>query len=154
MEIIIYDYNDSFENKHTSSTIISVLNISQFTQSQAHGLFWNSEIREKVFCLPACKNDTTKYDICCDKNKFNSCENVSIKTSGNNNINCGDILRFYNGDFINKYTIILIRYKQTTTTKSIQEIIEINYTDELRNYLFGSITTDILIESRLFLTVK
>lgn len=165
MTSIIYINNVYFEiipikrikNKHTRSIIAvpnnvvpnnavsnNVSDISQFTQSQSHGLFWDSEIRETVFCLSACKNDTTKYDICCDKNKFNSCENVSIKTSCNNNIDCGDILRFYNGDFINKYTIILIRYKQTTTTKNIQEIIEIDYTEDLRNYLFGSVTEDIL----------
>ena len=34
--------------------------IDDFTQSQAHGLFWDSEIREKVFELPKCKNDTKR----------------------------------------------------------------------------------------------
>ena len=85
------------------------------------------EIREKVFELPKCKNDTKKYDICSEENKFNSLENISIKTSSNNNIDCGDILRFYNGNFINKYTIILIRYIQINNQKKITEIIEIDY---------------------------
>jgi len=118
--------------------------IQDFTQSQAHGLFWDNEIREKVFELPKCKNDTKKYDICCEENKYNHSENVSIKTSSNNNIDCGDILRFFNGDFDNNYTIILIRYTQLNNQKKINEIIEINYNLELRNYLFGSITEDIL----------
>ena len=118
--------------------------IKEFTQSQSHGLFWDSEIREKVFGLPACKNDTKKYDICCTENKFNSSENISIKTSSNNNIDCGDILRFYNGDFENKYTIILIRYTQSGNVKRIKEIIEIEYNMDLRNYLFGTITEPIL----------
>ena len=118
--------------------------IQDFTQSQAHGLFWDNEIREKVFGLPKCKNDTKKYDICCEENKYNHTENISIKTSSNNNIDCGDILRFFNGDFNNNYTIILIRYSQLNNQKKINEIIEINYNLELRNYLFGSITEDIL----------
>ena len=119
--------------------------VEDFTQSQSHGLFWDSEIREKVFGLDACKNDTKKYDICCSENKFNSTENVSIKTSSNGNIDCGDILRFFNGDFTNKYTIILIRYCQVEASKKIKEVIEIDYNIELRNYLFGSITEEILI---------
>jgi len=118
--------------------------IKEFTQSQSHGLFWDSEIREKVFGLPACKNDTKKYDVGCTENKFNSKENVSIKTSSNNNIDCGDILRFYDGDFENRYTIILIRYRQTGNVKQIKEIIEIEYNLDLRNYLFGTITEPIL----------
>lgn len=120
-------------------------NIENFTQSQGHGLFWDNEIREKVFNLPSCKNDTKKYDIFCYENKFNHIENVSIKSSSKNNIECSDILRFYNVDFTNKYTIILIRYLQISNTKKIKEIIEIDYNIELRNYLFGSITEDILL---------
>ena len=122
---------------------------NDFTQSQAHGLFWDSEIREKVFELNACKNDTKKYDICCLDNKFNTSENISIKTSSNNNIDCGDIVRFYNGDFSKKYTIILLRYDQLKLPKNekiIKEIIEIDYNLELRNYLFGTITEDMLVD--------
>jgi len=125
---------------------LSKYKVADFTQSQAHGLFWDNEIREMVFGLDACKNDTKKYDICCSENKFNSTENVSIKTSANNNIDCGDILRFFNGDFTNKYTIILIRYAQLETSKNIKEIIEIDYNLELKNYLFGTIPEETLIK--------
>ncbi len=114
--------------------------IDDFTQSQGHGLFWENEIREKVFRLPFIKNDTKKYDIECKENIFNSIENISIKTSGNNNIDCGDIIRFYDeNNFNNPYTIILVRYKQIGDYKEINQVIEINYTIELRNYLFGSV---------------
>lgn len=116
----------------------SILNIIDFTQSQSHGLFWDSEIREKCFELPSCKNDTTKYDICCEKNKFDNNENVSIKTSGGKNIDCGDILRFYEGDFDKKYTIILIKYKQNEEKKILCEILEIDYNKKLRDILFGT----------------
>lgn len=117
---------------------------STFTQSQSHGLFWDNEIRVKVFELNECVNDTKKYDIDHFENKFDPDENVSIKTSSNNNIDCSDILRFFNGDFSKKYTIILIRYAQDDQFKCIKEIIEINYTQELRDFLFGTITEEIL----------
>ena len=118
--------------------------IEKFTQSQSHGLFWDSEIRVQVFGLSQCINDTKKYDIEAEENKFDHLENVSIKTSSNNNIDCGDILRFFNGDFSKKYTIILIRYLQKSDIKCIKEIIEIAYTSALRDHLFGSISLNCL----------
>jgi hypothetical protein len=123
-----------------------VLTIEKFTQSQSHGLFWDSEIRVKVFGLSQCINDTKKYDIEAEENKFDHLENVSIKTSSNNNIDCGDMLRFFNGDFSKSYTIILIRYLQKSDTKCIKEIIEIAYTSALRDHLFGSIPFNSLQE--------
>ena len=81
-------------NKNVYSMGLDLTDIENFTQSQAHGLFWDNEIRVKVFQLPQCKNDTKKYDIEASENRFDSEENVSIKTSSNNNIDCGDICRF------------------------------------------------------------
>jgi len=127
-------------NTNVNSMGLDLTDIENFTQSQAHGLFWDNEIRVKVFQLPQCKNDTKKYDIEASENCFDSEENVSIKTSSNNNIDCGDICRFYNGSFSQKYTIMLIRYTQQGAFKRIKEIIEINYCQELRDYLFGTIT--------------
>ena len=120
--------------------------INEFTQSQGHGLFWDSEIRENIFGLKSCKNDTKKYDIDYYENKFNENENISIKTSSTNGFGCCDILRFYNGDFDKKYTIILLKYRQDGNFKKIKQIIEIDYSEELRNYLFGTVTESILID--------
>lgn len=128
--------NIAYKNKMTT--------ISEYKQSQSHGLFFNDEIREKVFSLPKTINDCEKYDICCQDNKFDSNENISIKVSGNKNIDCGDILRFYDIDYNKKITIILIRYKQFNTTKQITEILEINYNKKLRDILFGTISRDVL----------
>lgn len=111
-----------------------------FGQSQGHGLFWDSQIRVKVFGLEPCINDTKKYDIEHTENKLNENENVSLKTLGAKNIGLGDALRFFDADFTRKYTIILVRYKQAGEYKSIHEIVEIDYTAELRNYLFGTAT--------------
>jgi len=118
---------------------------SNFTQSQSHGLFRDSEIRQKIFLLPPCINDSKKFDIPCSKNRFDNKENISIKTSGNNTINCGDILRFYSRDIEdNKITIILVKYKQIDNRKQINEILEIDYSEELKHILFGSVTKDVL----------
>lgn len=118
--------------------------IEDFTQSQSHGLYWDSQIREKCFGLKPCKNDTKKYDICCEDNNFNNNENISIKTSGGNNIDCGDILRFYDGNFDKKYTIILLRYKQNGNKKTLYEILEIDYNIKFRDLLFGDIPKKML----------
>jgi tRNA(Glu) U13 pseudouridine synthase TruD len=97
-----------------------------------------------VFGLEQCINDIKKYDIDACENKFDPLENVSIKTSSNNNIDCGDILRFFNGDFTKKYTIILIRYTQKENHKCVKEILEIAYTSALRDYLFGTACQEVL----------
>jgi hypothetical protein len=132
------------KKKNKKEKEIKVETINSFTQSQSHGLFWDSEIRDKVFGLGQCINDTKKYDIEAEENKFDNLENVSIKTSSNNNIDCSDILRFFSGDFSKKYTIILIRYEQKSDTKCIKEIIEIAYTSWLRDHLFGTINKEVL----------
>ncbi len=133
-----------YPKKKSKEIIKEIKTIENFTQSQSHGLFWDNEIRVQVFGLSQCINDTKKYDIDAEENKFDPLENISIKTSSNNNIDCGDILRFFNGDFTKRYTIILIRYVQKDNHKCVKEIIEIAYTLALRDHLFGSITLDIL----------
>lgn len=124
------------------TALTEVSESTKFTQSQSHGLIWDSEIRVKVFQLPECINDTKKYDIDCTDNIYCSQENVSIKTSCSGTIDCGDIVRFRNNDFTDgKYTnMIIIRYIQTRTLKIIQEIVEFKYDQAVYNFLFGSIS--------------
>jgi hypothetical protein len=138
-EILVYP-------KKKGKKKVEVETIQNFTQSQSHGLYWDNEIRVKVFGLNQCINDTKKYDIDACENKFDPVENVSIKTSSNNNIDCGDIMRFFNGDFTKKYTIILIRYTQKDNHKCVKEILEIAYTSALRDHLFGTATQEVLQE--------
>jgi hypothetical protein len=125
------------------------MDISKFTQSQSHGLFWDNEIRTKVFKLYPCLNDTKKYDIDFYENIFNKNENISIKTTGSSSIDCGDILRFYDIPIYHTYTIILIRYNQNINRKEIIEILEIDYNKKLRDILFGSISRE-EIESYIY----
>jgi hypothetical protein len=126
----------------SKSNLKKKMNILKFTQSQSHGLFWENEIRTKVFKLGMCINNTKKYDIDCCENIFNCNENVSIKTTCSENMDCGDILRFFDGDLgkDKSYTIILLKYKQLPNKKEIREILEIDYNQNLKDILFGTIT--------------
>jgi hypothetical protein len=123
------------------------MSILKFSQSQSHGLFWDNEIRTKVFKLNDCINDTKKYDIDYFENIYNKDENVSIKTTCGDSIDCGDILRFYEGNLEKKsYTIILLKYKQIFNQKEIKQVLEINYNENLKNILFGIISKSDLEE--------
>ena len=117
-----------------------------FGQSQGHGLFWDSQIRVRVFGLEPCINDTKKYDIESFENRIDQNENVSLKTLGAKNIGFGDLIRFYEADFSKKYTLILVRYKQSGNYKCVKEVVEIEYSIDLRNYLFGTATIEELTD--------
>ena len=110
------------------------------TASQGHGFNWENEIRKNIFCLEEEKNNTDKYDIPKEKNKLNKNENISLKSTGSECICTSDILRFYNYDFENKNTIILIKYKQNGNDKIIKNIYEINYSKDLHKILFGDLS--------------
>lgn len=113
-------------------------------QSQSHGFIFENIIKTEVFNLPDEKNNIEIHDIPCCKNKFNNNENISIKTTKSNTVYCGDILRFFNYDFSNINTIIIIKYKQDENTKEIENIYEINYNKECHKLLFGNLTLDII----------
>ena len=53
-----------------------------------------NEIRRVVFKLPEESNNTDTHDIPANKNIFDKGENISIKSSKNGTIYCGDIVRF------------------------------------------------------------
>lgn len=108
-------------------------------QSQKHGFDWENEIRRETFNLPEEKNNTDKYDINKEKNIFDKNENISIKVSGCNTICCSCILNFYDYDFEEKNTLIVIKYKQELNYKVIVAIYEINYSKELHTILFGKL---------------
>lgn len=114
-------------------------------QSQKHGFDFENDVRNKVFGLEEKNNNTDVHDIDKKYNKFNSDENISIKTTQSNVIYCGDILRFYNYDFNEKNTIIIIVYQQKDKIKEIKNIYEVNYTKELHKILFGNCPLDELL---------
>jgi hypothetical protein len=115
--------------------------------SQSHGFIYENIIRHCVFNIPIEKNDTNKHDISCDQNRFDSNENISIKTTSQNKIDCGDILNIWNyhKDLEDKkQTFMIIKYEQKGNYKVIKAIYEVNYTMILHDELFGNITYEIL----------
>lgn len=116
------------------------------TQSQRSGFMFENIIRTMVFNLREEINNTDKFDICKKNNKFNFNENISIKSTCSNNIDCADILRIYDYDMQEQNTIIVVKYKQISTNKVIQNIFEIDFNREMYNLLFGKVTKEILID--------
>jgi len=105
-----------------------------------HGFTFENSIRSKIFNLPKENNSVYIHDIHHSKNILNMNENVSIKTTGSNTICCGDILRFYDYDFLKTNTIIVIKYDQVSNEKIIKNIYEIDYNKECHKLLFGELT--------------
>jgi hypothetical protein len=108
-------------------------------QSQKHGFTFENYIRKYIFNLPEKSNDTSIHDICKEHNCYNNNENCSIKTTKSNIIYCSDILRFYNYNFDEKNTIIVVQYLQIENRKHVKHIYEINYNKECHELLFGNL---------------
>lgn len=108
-------------------------------QVQRHGFEFENRIRYFAFKLHTKENDTNVHDIDKTQNRFDKTENISIKTSGSNNICFGDLIRFFRYNFSEKNTIIIVKYKQNGDYKIIEKIYEINYNKEMHEYLFGDV---------------
>lgn len=119
-------------------------NCVKCTQSQNHGFKFENSVREKVFDLQGEMNNTETHDIPKHKNNYDENENCSIKTTGSGTICCGDLLRFYNYNFQERNTIIVIKYKQTHTEKVIENIYEIDYNAECHKLLFGNLPLEVI----------
>jgi hypothetical protein len=112
---------------------------------QEHGFTIENAIRKKVFLLEEENNSTSIHDIEHTKNRFNPNENISIKATTTKIIGCGDIDRFTSYDFTKENTIIICRYNIKNLCINPIETIEISYTKELHQYLFGSCPKEILL---------
>lgn len=123
-----------------------VTRVNETKQSQHHGFMFENQIRTKVFGMTSENNNTGKHDIPKNKNKLNSNENVSIKMTGNSDVGCGDILRFYDYDFADENTMIIGQYTQNATQKTINRVIELDYNKKLHEYMFGTVTREELVE--------
>ena len=113
-------------------------------QSQNHGFIFENIVRKDIFDLPAEKNNIDKHDIPKEKNKYNKNENCSIKTTCSNTICCGDINRFYNYNFLEKNTIIVIKFEQVEQEKIVKKIYEIDYNAECHKLLFGNLSKKVI----------
>lgn len=108
-------------------------------QSQESGFKFENLIKSYIFNLPEDINNTDLHDIPKEKNIFNKNENISIKSTLSNTIYCGDIINFYNYNFNEINTIILIKYYQINRKKKIEKIYEIDYNKDMFEILFGNL---------------
>jgi hypothetical protein len=113
---------------------------------QAHGFSWEKELITKVYGATLEELKGIKYnskmDLPSALNRLDSCD-VYVKTSCRVNAVCmADCLRVY--DAVNSgkpIHLVVILYKQddTTNTKKISSIIEVDLTNS-RDLLFGTLT--------------
>lgn len=111
-------------------------------RSQEFGFYIENLVRTKVHGLPEKANDTGIHDIPKEENHLDPTETQSIKTTGGNAVDCGDVLRVYDYDRTEKHTMVVFRYEQKEAIREIKEILEINLCPELMDILFGKATRE------------
>ena len=109
-------------------------------RSQEFGFYVENLVRTKIHGLPEKPNDTGIHDIPKAENRLDPTETQSIKTTGGNAIDCGDVLRVFDYDRTEKHTMIVFRYEQGPESRMIKEVLEINLCPELMEALFGKAT--------------
>lgn len=111
-------------------------------RSQEFGFYMENLVRTKAHGLPEKSNDTGIHDIPKEENKLDPTETQSIKTTGGNAIDCGDVLRVFDYDRTEKHTMIVFRYSQEPAARKVKETLEISLTSELMDILFGKATRE------------
>ena len=115
------------------------------TASQQAGFEFQKIIEKEVFELEDIgQSYTATHDIPKDKNKFNSIENISIKSSGSQTICMGDPLRIFDYPTDEKHTAICVYYQQIGNNKTINKIIEFSLDNKVE--LFGDVTRDEIVK--------
>lgn len=109
-------------------------------RSQEFGFFIENLVRTRIHGLPEKSNDTGIHDIPKEENCLDPTETQSIKTTGNNAIDCGDVLRVYDYNRAEKHTMIVFRYDQEAAIRRVKEVLEIQLTAELMDALFGKVS--------------
>jgi hypothetical protein len=114
-------------------------------ESQQAGFEFQKIIEKEVFGLDnPIQSYTAIHDIPKDKNKFNSTENISIKSSGSKTMCMGDPLRIFDYLADEKHTAIGIYYRQDGNNKVITKIVEFSLDNKLA--LFGDVTRDEIVK--------
>jgi len=111
-------------------------------RSQEFGFHIENLVRTLVHRVPTKYNDLSVHDISREENALDSTETQSIKTTGGNNIDCGDVLRLFDYNYKEKHTMIIFCYKQESSKRVISRILELNMNEEFKKVLFGSITRE------------
>ena len=108
-------------------------------RSQEFGFHMENLVRVMIHELQPKSNDTGIHDIPEEDNQFNK-ETESIKTTGMNSIDCGDVLRFYGYDMKDQHVMVVFRYKQIGPKRKVHETLVLRYNSEFKKALFGNVT--------------
>ena len=111
-------------------------------RSQEFGFHIENLVRTLVHKAPMKKNDTSVHDISKEENALDPTETQSVKTTGGNQIDCGDVLRLFDYNYKEKHTMILFCYKQESSKRVINRVVELNMNEEFKKVLFGSVTRE------------
>ena len=150
-----YTYINIMNNINNISNISNISNIYNkckplytTSESQGHGKAFEKEIQDKIFELSNVQIESYKsnaiYDIPKEGNNYKNDKNIiynkniSIKTTGNNSVYCGDIKRFLESDNL---TMIIIKYKQSGNYKIVDKTIIITH-DDIMNIIKTQLKTN------------
>jgi hypothetical protein len=104
--------------------------------SQSHGLEFEKIVKKICCSNPNFKNSATAvHDIPKEYNTLEPEYNVSVKTTGNNIVCCGDPRRIFNYEDDN--IMIIIMYKQEGKSKIPKQVVELYFNNEMKEILFG-----------------
>ena len=113
-------------------------NIKMRTESQAHGLIFEDYVKKHIYGCTENVPYTNEIDI--PSNSNNLSVNISIKTTGNENLVClADAKNFYDKLQEEPLYMCVIVYEQKENSKILKKIIEIDLSNS-KKILFGSLT--------------
>jgi hypothetical protein len=99
--------------------------------NQGHGFLWETAIKETVFQNMQKYPYTAPFDIPACDNRFNTVENISIKTCGKDVCGLGDARRIFSYKEYPMVTVICVDYtQQNDLEKSITRVREISLSGE------------------------
>lgn len=117
---------------------------SERKETQSHGFIWENELIMNVYSDKKEKNIkyNSKFDLPSKYNVLDGC-NLSIKTTNSKSIVCmADCLRLFDAIASGEsFRLVVIHYKQDSTTKKIVSIIEIDLSKSL-DILFPNIVRE------------
>jgi hypothetical protein len=116
---------------------------------QKHGKTWERNILKNVYGATDDELDTILHTATMDlPGKLNRLDgvDVSIKTSGKNNVDMADIVRQYDETGSGKkYHVTVIRYNQLGGNKKLIQVVELDMTNS-RLLHFGDLTRQEIVE--------
>ena len=112
--------------------------------NQGHGFKIERAILSGPFQIPEEKHETytSIFDLPCAENRFNNCENISVKAMRGDSCGLGDALRIFNYKEHDCVTLIVVNHmQQSGSLKKITGVTEISMGgSQVHKMLFNEVT--------------